>query len=540
MKPDDHSFTFQLPARLTTWLRPLCDPAWGMGTTRRFLILATMAAVWFVIVLTTVWHHEFWRDEVRALSIAIASPSIWRLPEFLKNEGHPVVWYVLLRIGYQALRSYSVLPALSMLVAGAAVMIFLLRSPFSLGLKFLFVFSILPLYEYSVMARNYGISMLLMFGFAAAYPHRRRHPFVLAALLALLANTNVHSLLVAGVLTALWLWDEAVVDRQSLSTRQMTLLCLAAALTIAATLFAVTTVLPDKRTIVTSTFHASNYLKPIVLTLIKPWKTMELLLPMPASSLFQWPGRLLQTLLIGALVLGLTVRIRLAYGLLIAFLMFGFVFNVVYRAELRHQGILLIFALVLFWLNAEQGQSFRGSLLARLNSLALIIVLPIVLLWCDYLAVNAVRKDIHSDLSSCKALGEWLNNRPEYKDAIILGEPDYKLESLPYYSAQKIYIPRESRFGNWVRFTTEARPVMTLGELLDTAQGLKEKEHQTIFVALGFPASRFEQKGPVDYSYNKTLVWTSSDWQRFGQCTKKMADFWSSVGDENFTLYEIR
>ena len=65
-----------------------------------------------------------------------------------------------------------VLKVLSILIAGAAMLLFIFRSPFPLPLKVLFVFSLLPLYEYAVMARNYGISMLLMFSFAALYPRR--------------------------------------------------------------------------------------------------------------------------------------------------------------------------------------------------------------------------------------------------------------------------------------------------------------------------------------------------------------------------------
>ena len=81
---------------------------------------------------------------------------------------------------------------------------------------------------------------------------------------------------------------------------------------------------------------------------------------------------------------------------------------------------------------------------------------------------------------------------------------------------------------------------MSLGELLDTAQELKEKEQQKILVALGFPASYFEQNSSKVYSYNKVLTWTPSEWQRFRQGTELIAEFWSSKRGENFALYVIR
>lgn len=536
------------------WMRPLYDPAWGKGTARRSLILSGIFAVWLGIVLATIMHHEFWRDEVRPFSLAIASPSLFDLPEYLNNEGHPVVWYMLLRFGYQALGSYTALPVVSILIAGAAVLLFLFRSPFSLCLKCLFIFSVFPLYEYSVMARNYGISMLLMFCFAAVYPHRRRYPFFLAVILALLANTNVHSLMVAGILTVLWLWEETVVDQHGLSARRLWLLGLSCALILTAAIFAVKTALPDERTIATHALHAAtfrDYLNPFVKVLCEPWKTMGVIIPGPERLLYFLPQdgvlrsvidtvwHLLQILIIVALLLGLVIRARLALGLTAAFLAFGFLFNFVYSGQLRHQGIFLVFVLVLYWLNAEQGQSFRGALPARINRLVLIIVLPLLLIWGDCLAIYKVRRDFKQELSSCKALGAWLNCRPEYKDAIILGEPDYSLEALPYYAANRIFIPRESRFGNWVRFTTESRAVISLGELLDAAQGVKKNARHTTLLLLGFPAGLFEHKSSEAYSYNKVLVWTPSEWQRFKQSTKRVAGFWSSTTDENFDLYEV-
>lgn len=521
---------------LVSRVRPLTDPAWAAGSPRRRLILCTVAVVWLLIVLATVWHHEFWRDEVRALSIAIAAPSLWDLPKYLTNEGHPIVWYALLRIGHQVLGSPLALPVVSVLVAFIAVLIFLFRSPFSLGLKLLFVFSVLPLYEYSVMARNYGISMLVMFLFAALYPYRRRHPFVLAGVLALLANTNIHSLLIASILTLLWLWDEVVVDRQSLTTFRLALLGLAGGLIFTAFLFAIKTVLPDERTIVTQAVHANtirSYLHPFLMVLRWPWLTMDELLPFRSGF---WDG-----LLLGMLVLGLTVRTRLALGLLAAILAQGYLFTFVYPGRLRHEGILLLFTLVLYWMDAEAGPLFPGFLPGRLRVLALSVVLPSILLWDGVLAFSKVQQDFKAEMSSTKALGQWLSSHPELQDAIILCEPDYTIEALPYYyGAQHIYIPRESRFGTWVRFSTESMSVMSIGQLMDAAQRLKETESQTVLVVLGFPARDFEQNTSKAIIYKRVLVWTPAEWQRFKQSTKRLAEFRSSVSDENFDLYQIR
>jgi hypothetical protein len=523
------------------------DSSWARGSTRQTAILAVLAATWFAIVLVTICHHEPWRDEVRALSIAIASPSLWALPEFLKNEGHPVLWYALLRLGYQVFGSVTELYIVSFTVAAGAVLLFLFRSPFSLGLKFLFVFSILPLYEYSVMARNYGISMLLMFGFAAVYPQRQRHPLVIALLLALLANTNVHSLLIAGILTVLWLWDSVVVDleREKLTAQRLSRLGLAAGSVLAAALFSLKTAMPDERTIVTGIHHAKDlkdYIDPLVASLRRPWQSMELLLPFSAIVNGVVATKLLhlvQDLLIGALILGLTSQFRLAGALLAGFLAFGYLFNFAYPGDLRHHGILFVFVLVLYWINAETIQTGRDTLGERLQALTLATVLPALLLWGDYLAFDKVRRDYQLEVSSSKSLAEWLNRHPEYQNAIILGEPDFALESLPFYATQRIYIPRESRFGNWIKFTTDSMLVMNLGTLLNVAQALKAKERQPVLIALGLSARELETKTSKIYLYNKMLTWTPSEWSRFRYSTKQVTAFWSTASDENFDLYEI-
>lgn len=502
-------------------------------------VLVALATAWLLIVVLTVWRHEFWRDEVRAFSIAIAAPSLTDLPRFLKDEGHPIVWYALLHIAYAAVHSPLVLPIVSVAIAGAALLVFLFRSPFPLVIKILFTFSILPLYEYAVMARNYGISMLLMFVFAALYPQRRRHPLLIALSLALLANTNVHSLVLAGLLTLVWLWDEAVVERRALSEVQRRAILGGCGLVAVAALLAVITMLPDKNTLVLGVPHPSLG-SAVSRALTRPWLALELVLP-PWGLVSELAAHRWQDLLIVGLFIGLIRKPTLAVALLIAVVSFGVMFQVIYGGAVRHQGLLLIFALTLYWLLLDQRPlSSRRPGVARLQSIGLGIVLPVILLWGDYGAFNSVRTDWSAQLSSVKSLASWIKQRPDYASAILIGEPAYLLEALPYYSSATIYIPREYRFGNWTRFTTAATPVMSLQQLLDTAQQLKMSQGRRVLIVLGFPAAEFDHQTSAKFDYNKLLTWSPSQWQQFEQQTTHIAGFWQSRGEENFDLYEVR
>ena len=59
-------------------------------------------------------------------------------------------------------------------------------------------------HEYTVVSRNYGVSMLTMFVFAWAYPRWRHGGVGLGLVLALLCNTNVPSVMIAGALGLFW------------------------------------------------------------------------------------------------------------------------------------------------------------------------------------------------------------------------------------------------------------------------------------------------------------------------------------------------
>ena len=115
-------------------------------------------------------------------------------------------------VAYLVAGTPLVLPAISIGVASAAILLLVLRSPFSWWMIALIVLSEFALFEYSVMARNYGISALLLFVLAALYKQHRDRGILLGVLLALLANTNAHSVVARWGLFAL------LADRHSVRT----------------------------------------------------------------------------------------------------------------------------------------------------------------------------------------------------------------------------------------------------------------------------------------------------------------------------------
>ena len=174
------------------------------GITSRQLWIAMGAYSVLLVVLAL--NHEMWRDEVRALSVATQWSWATMFSE-LHHEGHPSLWYILLRWAFALTHSTLVLPILAIVVALVAAYLILKHAPFPVWLRVLSVFGVFLGYELSISARNYGIGVLLLVAACLAYGSRARRPIVLGIVLVLLANTSVHAAVATLVLIFLWLTD---------------------------------------------------------------------------------------------------------------------------------------------------------------------------------------------------------------------------------------------------------------------------------------------------------------------------------------------
>jgi hypothetical protein len=486
--------------------------------------------------------HEFWRDEVRALSLAMDSSSISDLARSLTDDGHPMLWHLLLFGGWHLTSSVLVLPAMSLLIAAAAVMLLTVRAPFPLWLKALFLFG-LPAYEYSVMARNYGISMLLLFCFAALYPKRAKHPFALGAVLALLCNTNVHSIVFAGLLAAIWLWDALVTER--LALRDSARLWLGLAIAAAGLAIALWTLWPSGEGLAARAVNPAKLSYALKSFAIDPAAYFQGLFPavvlFPPVIPFSLAG-----LVLAASLVGLIGRPIVAATACVAIAALSGIFAVVYPGSYRHQALFLAFLVSLYWIAYAPGlASSAGLVRRRLAHLGLYGGLPALLAFAVATAAAKIEEDWLYPVTSSKDLARLLDAR--HSHAILVGEPDYLLEPLPYYADNPIYLVRERRFGRTVRFTANAALDLSLGELLCGAwQAQREAGRPVLIVIGGNIASRglpweTGQVSPMADSYTRTFSWTPADvslWQQHATLLARLGEQ-VSASDERYFVFSI-
>jgi hypothetical protein len=506
-----------------------------------FTIAVVLLGIWLGLVIFIVTKHEFWRDEVRALSLARTAISPFDLYGLTQYDGHPILWYLLLFIGKSIGNTPLILPITSIIIAFSAVSVFMFISPFPFWIRCLFIFSSFPLYEYSVMARNYGISMLLLFVSAILYRNRGKHPFLLAFVLFLLANTNVHSTILVCLIAVIWAWDMVIDQRMASDNVHNFLRYLPFVIIFTGVLLCVIWTIPRENTIVTIAPVRNMSLPELADSLLKAALDAMLHPGQTFSKIVLGDSPLFVSVLLYLVVFGLINRPNLFLVALGSQVAFGVLFRVGYAGAYRHQGLFLVFMLFLYWLFID---SLNYRTMTRMKHLLFNIgfygSMLILILVNINIGIHSILTDIYQEMSSSKSFGEFLNNSETYQDAIIVPEPDYLVESLPYYAINLIYLPRESRFSPTVSFTTEANYCISLGELLSTASTFKTRYNQPILIVLGHFSVGPSQDGKINFSFNKIFSWSSRELEDFNKATIFIAEFTDSISDENYRIYAIK
>ena len=504
----------------------------GSPRTSSKVLAFVVLAFWLALVVFTTSRHEFWRDEVRALTLARTATSPFDLYELIRYDGHPVLWYLLLFLGTSIVDTPLVLPITSVLIAFAAVALFMWFAPFPWWFRCVFIFSALPAFEYSVMARNYGISMLLFFLAALLYRTRTTHPFRLAFILALLANTNVHSAILTCLVSAVWAWDIVVDQKRGVVPVEYSRY-LPFAVVGAGVLLCLLFTMPRENTILTPV-RGSESIGQIGAALrgavLRPDLTFSELIPL-------WLRPKLAVLMLYGAILGLVSRPSLLLAALGAQITFGAFFRVVYPGWYRHQGLYLVFLVFLYWVYIESAPArTRSSLKGLMFQGGLYGAVLVVVLTQLSRTPQLVRADIIGARSASKAFGEFLNHSTQFQNAVIVPEPDYNVESLPYYADNQVYLPRESRFGKTVSWTSASKAHLTLGELLQAARDVRSRTGSPVLIVLE-PLNLDGGAGEQKYMYGKVFSWTAAEAEEFRNATTLLREFDASEGDEDYRVF---
>jgi hypothetical protein len=146
-------------------------------------------ALWCVVTVVTVLHHEPWRDEADTWLVArdLTLAQMWKLGPYV---GTPLFWHVLEVPFAKAGLSYGWEEVLHWPLAAGMAALIAFRAPFSWRVRGLWLFSYFFVFEYAVVARGYALTCLLIFLACALHPRRHHGSVALVVVLVLAANTT--------------------------------------------------------------------------------------------------------------------------------------------------------------------------------------------------------------------------------------------------------------------------------------------------------------------------------------------------------------
>ena len=494
----------------------MTDPNCAERDIRARIILFTL---WSLFVLWLISTHIFWRDEARAFSIALSGANFAEMLHNIHGEGHPALWYLILRSAHDLFRVRAVLPIAAAVIGFGMMAIFTFRSPFRLPIVALVLFSLFGAFEYVVMARNYGISALVMFALAALYP-RVRNSFWFGIILALLCNTNVP----AGLLAASFLlfrFVEMISRTDRASRREWLIFAGNAVLAAAGALLCFVTVYPTPNSAAVS----ANFGTPT------PAKILAALVGSEAG--FSSLG--LQPLLLAVSCLGFIRRPAALAAAIAALIGLKLFFYFIYPAAYRHEALYLVFLLSLYWIVAEgAGGTWRERPWMHPLQLAGTAVFVAVLFLQTVLLLNPIVPQIKGIPFSRAADASKLLQRPELAGAIVMVDPDTMGESVAYYSDHPIWFLRQQRFGTVTKLN-DARKTMTLDDILGDAEQLHRQTGRPI-VFLSHAAIRPDPDPPFVMWHDKTIM-TTEGVNHFLSSTRLIARLRPAATDESYDVY---
>ena len=482
-------------------------------------IRGALFLAWLLLVLWLISTHVFWRDEVRAYSLALSGSNFAEMLRNIHGEGHPALWYIILRGAHRLFPVPEALPAVAVLIGIAAMAIFTFRSPFRLPVVALVLFSLFGAFEYIVMARNYGISALVMFALAAVY-RRVSGTLRFGLVLAVLCNTNVPACILAAAFL-LFRFVEMLTGGGAAKRSEWLIFAANAAMAAAGALLCFVTVYPTPNSAAVS----ANFGAPTV------GKVLAALIGSDAG--FSSLG--LQPLLLAVSCLGLVRKPAAIIAGLAGLVGLKLFFFFIYPAAYRHEALYLVFLLSLYWMAAEgAGGAWRDR--GWMDPLQLVgrSIFVAVLFLQTVLLLNPIVPQIRGIPFSRSADAAKLLRQPRLSGAIVMVDPDTMAEPLAYYSDNRIWFLRQQRFGT-VTQLNDARQTMTLDDILADADRLHQLTGRQV-VFLSHAVVRPNPNPDIVMFHDKTIM-TPDGVKRFLSSTRLVARLRPAETDETYDVY---
>ena len=501
-------------------LLPLASPLAGAEQSKRLPRILLFAA-WLVLILWLASRHVFWRDEVRAFSLALSGGDIVQMLRNLHGEGHPAIWYLILRIGHDLVPSPLVLQAAGTAIGIAAMAILVWRAPFRAAIVGLILFSLYGAFEYVVMARNYGMSMLVMFALAALYP-RIRDSLWFGVVLVLLCNTNVPSCFLAAAFLLMRLIELVTADERP-RRKQLTFFAGNAVLALLGAILCFITVFPTVNDAASPAYANGIGAAKIVSSLFRsPYGFASIGMSVP---------------LLAIACLGFIRKPAALAAAFSALLLMKLFFVLVFPSSYRHELLYLAFLISLYWmvLNGAGGRWTDRPWMSSVE-LAGSWVFVALLVVQTGLLYFPLKLEAEGTPYSRSADAAAIIRRPDFAGAIVMADPDTMVEPIAQYApGHPLWFLRSHRFGAVVPLSRAGQRVLTLDDILADMRHLHDRTgRKVVFISKAELQPRHQVFNAM---YDDVTVIEPDAVERFKAATRQIASLRGAGSDESYDLY---
>jgi len=468
-----------------------------MKKSEQFLSLAIFI-LYAGLGLVLLYYHEPWRDEAQAWLLA-RDLSVFELKLQMPYEGTPMLWHLLIMPFAKFNFPYWSMRVLHYIIALFIVYLFLYKSPFPIWLKTLYVFSFLMLFDYCVVARNYNISLLLLFILAILWETRTKYPLRCLVVVALLFNTNVHSFGLAFAIMAVCVWE---IYRSDTPRRKKAFLI---SVPILGMLLLFYQIIGASDNMHYGLFQYSFLGAPIV-TLIGGF-----------TSLYTLPS-FVNVFVLALILMMLSVfffdlyrekNLAVLFIFVFSYIWLFYVFSFKYLGGFRHHVFFLNTLIFCLWI--------AGKNLEKWNKDVVLFLLAFFLLLSVARAGVTYTQEVVLPFSCSREVANFIKRNEMENEIIVAYHSSWGSSVLPYFSDLEFWYPDVEDFGTFVTWneTYAANQDLDIGEILTRA----EKVHARYFL--------FDWEVPyrIARQYHLRLIFQSDP--SFG------------YGNENYYFYQL-
>lgn len=498
----------------------------NFSTTHRQAV--ALSFVFFISVLCFIEQHEMWRDELQAWLLARDSATLIELFKNLKYEYHQSLWYLLLFPLTRMFDMPEVMQYLNLSIATAAIFIMAKYSPFSLLQKILLAFSYFLFYEYAFIARNYALTVFLIFLLCALFPRRAKYPLVFASAIFFLCHTSLMGLFFAiGIGLTVLLETIILRAKEKVAQAFDWQVVIATLIVIAGIGTAIFQLAPPPDLFVWPwKFYPSLAgLKTIVTVIIGGY------FPLPSFELHFWRTLFgLSNELIGIISILSVLLIVLLFvrflasrpaslflyiaisGALVLF------FYSKHVGELRHHGFLFIALIAALWIHPDCSSckrlgwvQFFKPVSEKIASRTLFVLLIIQLMSSSI----AVMIDYRYVFSSAKQTAQFLRSN-HLDSAEIIGDVSYATSSVAaYLNNKQFFYPDAQRYGTFIKWDDQRAKSVNLSTLLRDSQRLAAQGRKVVLI-LNQPIDEYKPGADISdskmyfekiFESDRTILW---------------------------------